>query len=122
MQRRKFIVAIVNTLAGAPMFGLRLVSAQQAEKVRYVGVLMALSESNPEHRNLFAAFLEKLARLGWVDGRTARIEQQWTDGDVKRAVASGLVSSRRLRPASNELGLFQSRHGTQGRKFFPRLV
>jgi putative ABC transport system substrate-binding protein len=87
MQRRKFIVAIVNTIAAAPMFGLRLVSAQQAEKVRRVGVLMGLSESNPEHRNLFAAFLEELARLGWVDGRTARIEQRWTDGDVKRASA-----------------------------------
>ena len=69
------------------MFGLRLVLAQQTEKVRRVGVLMGLSESNPEHRNLFAAFLEELARLGWVDGRTARIEQRWTDGDVKRASA-----------------------------------
>jgi putative tryptophan/tyrosine transport system substrate-binding protein len=87
MQRRKFIVAIVNTIAAAPMFGLRLVSAQQAEKVRRVGVLMGLSENNPEHRNLFAAFLEELARLGWVDGRTARIEQRWTDGDFKRASA-----------------------------------
>jgi putative tryptophan/tyrosine transport system substrate-binding protein len=87
MQRRKFIVAIVNTIAAAPMFGLRLVSAQQAEQVRRVGVLMGLSESNPEHRNLFAAFLEELALLGWVDGRTARIEQRWTDGDVKRASA-----------------------------------
>ena len=45
MQRRKFIVAIVNTIAAAPMFGLRLVSAQQTEKVRRVGVLMGLSKS-----------------------------------------------------------------------------
>ena len=87
MQRRKFIVAIVNTIAAAPMFGLRLASAQQAEKVHRVGVLMGLSESNPELRNLLAAFLEELARLGWVDGRTVRIEQRWTDGDVKRAGA-----------------------------------
>jgi putative ABC transport system substrate-binding protein len=48
---------------------------------------MGLSESNPEHRNLLAASLEELARLGWVDGRTARIEQRWTDGDLKRASA-----------------------------------
>ena len=87
MQRRKFIAAIVNTIAAAPAFGLRLASAQQAEKVSRVGVLMGLSESNPEHRNLLAASLEELARLGWVDGRTARIEQRWTDGDLKRASA-----------------------------------
>ena len=87
MQRRKFIAAIVNTIAAAPAFGLRLASAQQAEKVSRVGVLMGLSESNPEHRNLLAASLEELARLGWVDGLTARIEQRWTDGDLKRASA-----------------------------------
>ena len=87
MQRRKFIAAIVNTIAAAPAFGLRLASAQQAEKVGRVGVLMGLSESNPEQRNLLAASLEELARLGWIDGRTARIEQRWTDGDLKRASA-----------------------------------
>ena len=87
MQRRKFIAAIVKTIAAAPAFGLRLASAQQAEKVSRVGVLMGLSESNPEHRNLLAASLEELARLGWVDGRTARIEQRWADGDLKRASA-----------------------------------
>ena len=83
MRRRDFVKAIAGSTAFWPL----AIRAQQAEKVRRVGVLMGLSESNPEHRNLLAAFLEELVRLGWVDGRTARIEQRWTDGDLKRASA-----------------------------------
>ena len=33
------------------------------------------------------AFVEELARLGWTDGRNARFEQRWTNGDVNRASA-----------------------------------
>jgi len=83
MRRRDFVKAIAGSTAFWPL----AIRAQQAEKVRRVGVLMGLSESNPEHRNLLAAFLEELVRLGWVDGRTVRIEQRWTDGDLKRASA-----------------------------------
>ena len=46
---------------------------------------MGLSESNPEHRAFFAAFIAELTRLNWVDGRNARIEQRWTDADLTRA-------------------------------------
>jgi hypothetical protein len=39
MQRRELIAGLVSTIAEAPVFGLRLASAQQAEKVRHIGVL-----------------------------------------------------------------------------------
>ena len=42
MQRRELIAGLVSTIAAAPVFGLRLASAQQAEKVRRPGVLMTL--------------------------------------------------------------------------------
>src|SRR5262249_29479469 len=50
---------------------------------RRIGVLMGLSESDPEARGFVAAFVEELARLGWIDGRNARIERRWTNADIK---------------------------------------
>jgi putative tryptophan/tyrosine transport system substrate-binding protein len=85
MQRRELIAGLVSTIAAAPVFGLRLASAQQAEKVRRVGVLMGSSERSS--RGLVDAFVEELARLGWADGRNTRFEQRWTNGDVNRASA-----------------------------------
>jgi len=85
MQRRELIAGLVSTIAAAPVFGLRLASAQQAEKVRRVGVLMGSSENSS--RRLVDAFVEELARLGWADGRNARFEQRWTNGDINRASA-----------------------------------
>jgi putative tryptophan/tyrosine transport system substrate-binding protein len=40
--------------------------------------------------------VEELARLGWIDGRNARIEQRWTNADVNRtsAFAKELVASQ----------------------------
>ena len=81
MQRRELIAGLVSTIAAAPVFGLRLASAQQVEKVRRIGV-MGSSESG-----LLTPFVEELARLGWADGRNARIEQRWTNADINRASA-----------------------------------
>ena len=57
----------------------------QAEKVGRIGVLMGSSESDTGV--YFAAFVEELARLGWIDGRNVRFEQRWTNGDTNRASA-----------------------------------
>ena len=76
MQRREVIAGLVSTIAAAPLFGLRVASARQDEKVRRVGVLMGSSES--DSRNVVDSFVEELARLGWADGRNARFEQRWT--------------------------------------------
>jgi putative tryptophan/tyrosine transport system substrate-binding protein len=81
MQRRELAVGLVSTIAAAPVFGLRLASAQQAEKVRRIGVLGS-SESG-----LLTPFVEELARLGWADGRNVRFEQRWTNADINRASA-----------------------------------
>jgi ABC-type uncharacterized transport system substrate-binding protein len=94
MQRRELIAGLVRTIAAAPVFGLRLASAQQAEKVHRVGVLMGSSENSS--RGFVDAFVEELARLGWADGRNARFEQRWTNGDINRAsaFAAELVAAR----------------------------
>jgi len=53
--------------------------------MRSIGVLMGLSEDNWENRSLRDAFIDELAKLGWKDGRSARIEQRWSKAENKRA-------------------------------------
>jgi putative tryptophan/tyrosine transport system substrate-binding protein len=85
MHRREFICGVAGAVTGAPSLTLRTASAQQATKVRRIGVLMGSSES--DSGGLFAAFVEELARLCWTDGRNVRFEQRWTNGDTNRASA-----------------------------------
>ena len=48
--------------------------AQQADQVRRIGVLMQLSEGDPQSRVEVAAFREGLQELGWSEGRNPRID------------------------------------------------
>jgi putative ABC transport system substrate-binding protein len=81
MRRREFI----SGLGGAVAAWSQAVHAQQGDRVRRVGVLIGLAEIDPEYRSWLAAFVQELARLGWVDGRNVRIDQRWTNYDVARA-------------------------------------
>jgi putative tryptophan/tyrosine transport system substrate-binding protein len=85
MHRREFICSVAGAVTGVSSLTLRTASAEQAAKIRRVGVLMGLSESNIGA--FFTAFVEELARLGWTDGRNVRLEQRWTNGDPNRASA-----------------------------------
>ena len=81
MRRREFI-----TLFGvAALAGPRAARAQQADRVRRVGVLMSRAADDPEEQARFAAFLQGLQKLGWTDGRNVRIDQRWGAGDAERA-------------------------------------
>ena len=78
MRRREFI-----TLIGAAAWSLPA-HAQQVERMRRIGILINLSENDLEAQRLITAFRERLAQLGWVDGRNLRIEYRWAGGDVDR--------------------------------------
>jgi putative tryptophan/tyrosine transport system substrate-binding protein len=94
MQRRELIGVLVSTIAAAPVFGLRLASAaQQAEKLRRIGVLMGTPSQSDF---LLTPFVEELARLGWTEGRNVRFERRWTNADVNRAnaLATELVATQ----------------------------
>ena len=82
MKRRNFITLLGG--AAAMPFAAR---AQQAGRMRRVGALLGWSEDVPEYRTWFAAFVEGLAQLGWVDGRNLRIDVRWTNANVDRARA-----------------------------------
>ena len=56
----------------------------QGERMRRIGVLMDLAENDTEGQARMAAFLQRLAQLGWTDGRNVRIDTRWTAGDADR--------------------------------------
>jgi putative ABC transport system substrate-binding protein len=79
MLRRDFIKAI-SVWAGTWPLGVR---AQQSERMRRIGVLMAFSENDPEARSWAGGFREELARLGWTEGHNIQINVRWATADVE---------------------------------------
>jgi putative ABC transport system substrate-binding protein len=77
-KRREFI----SLLGGAAAWPLAA-RAQQADRMRLIGVLMAYAESDPEGQAWVAAFRERLQKLGWVEGHNIRIATRWATPDVE---------------------------------------
>jgi putative ABC transport system substrate-binding protein len=82
MKRREFI----TVLGGAAAWPLAA-RAQQAERVRRVGVLHSLLPDDPVARPEIAAFQQALRDLGWEDGHNVKVEYRWAAGDVARMAA-----------------------------------
>jgi hypothetical protein len=61
--------------------------AQQDERVRRMGVLMAFDENDPKAKGYLAAFADELSKLGWTDGRNMRADVRWATGKVGRLQA-----------------------------------
>ena len=55
--------------------------------MRRVAVLINLSENDLEAQRLITAFRDRLAELGWIDGRNLRLDYRWASGDVDRVRA-----------------------------------
>jgi len=89
MKRREFI----TLLGGAAAWPIA-VQAQQAERVRRVGVLMALAADDPDAQVRITAFLQGLQQLGWTDGRNVQIDTRWatTNSDELRRHAAELAA------------------------------
>jgi len=88
MRRREFITLIGGAAAWPVAAG-----AQPGDRVRRIGVLMALDENDPEGNLRYSAFTQALAELGWTDGRKVRMDLRWGRGDNNRirALAQQLV-------------------------------
>jgi len=80
MQRRKFIVS----LAGFALIATRAAHGQQAAKLPVVGFLVAGTQAS--HGVWVAAFAQRLAELGWTEGRNVKIEYRWAAGDTQQMV------------------------------------
>ncbi len=86
MNRRDFITLIGGAAVAWPLAA----RAQQAERVRRVGVLLPAGADDPEYQARVGAFLQALALLGWTIGRNVRIDTRWataTAADIRRHAA-----------------------------------
>jgi putative tryptophan/tyrosine transport system substrate-binding protein len=91
MKRRTFIAGL-GSAAAWPV----VARAQQPDRVRRIGVLMSLDESDPLAKARISAFTQALVDLGWTDGRNLRMDIRWYGSDDKRvrALAQELVGLR----------------------------
>ncbi len=80
MRRREFITLLGGTVATWPLAA----GAQQSERTRRIGVLSSLAETDVEAQAWDAAFRKRLVELGWIEGRSVRIDYRWAAGSVDR--------------------------------------
>ena len=90
LKRREFFTLLGG--AGAWPLAAR---AQQTERVRRVGVLVASPADDAEFQARMAAFNEGLTKLGWTEGRNVQIDTRWatTNADDLRKHAAELAAS-----------------------------
>jgi putative ABC transport system substrate-binding protein len=92
MRRREFITLVGGAMATWPVAA----RAEQPDRMRLIGVLMAYAESDLTAQSWLAAFRAGLAKLGWTEGSNLRIELRWSaaDPDRIRTLAKELVDLR----------------------------
>ena len=87
MKRREFITLLGGATAVAWPLAAR---AQQPDRARRIGVLMASAADDSESQARLAALAQALKQLGWSDGGNLRIDTRWattnTD-DIRRHAA-----------------------------------
>src|SRR5262244_3079825 len=81
MRRREFITLIGGTAAAWPLAA----RAQQGERVRRVSVLMNSTATDATWQSYFAAFVQGLHQLGWIEGQNLRIDTRLSASDAALA-------------------------------------
>ena len=89
MQRREFI----GLVGGAALWPV-VARGQQRERMRRIGVLMAIAASDPQSKLRLEAFAKGLQQLGWTAGQNIQIDYRWSssDPDALRQYAAELVA------------------------------
>ena len=90
MKRREFIILLGGAATAWPIAA----RAQQADRMRRIGVLMVVAETDPDAKRFIEALETRLDAAGWYRGRNLGISYRWGADD------SELLA---LRP--NDLGL-----------------
>jgi putative ABC transport system substrate-binding protein len=114
LKRREFITLLGGAAAAWPLAA----RAQQAERMRRIGVLMNRTVDDAHGQARLLALRQALQQLGWSDGRNVQIDIRWGEDDVDRErkaavelvalapdiiVASGTLSVAALRNISRTL-------------------
>src|SRR5579863_8295614 len=82
MKRRDFI-----TLAGSAAAVWPLAARAQA-RLRRIGLLMTIAETEPEAQARLVSFRNGLQQLGWTEGHNIRIDYRFAAGDPERLQSS----------------------------------
>jgi putative ABC transport system substrate-binding protein len=90
MRRREFITLLGGAVAAWPLAA----GAQQADRMRRIGALMAITADDPESQARLAAFAQGLQQSGWTIGHNVRIDHRFagTNADDLRRSAAELVA------------------------------
>jgi putative tryptophan/tyrosine transport system substrate-binding protein len=78
MRRREFIM-LLGSAAAWPLAA----RAQQGERMRRIGVLLATGQKDPDTPNRIAAMRQALQSFGWNEGKNLWIDIRFGDGDTK---------------------------------------
>ena len=106
MIRRRQFISLLGGAAAWPVAA----TAQQAERMRRIGVLMGYAEGDREGQAFVAAFREGLQKLGWIEGRNVRIDARWGAGSEEptQQLAEG---ARRAEPRPHSLAQHGNHRG-----------
>src|SRR4030095_10512076 len=91
MRRREFI----NLFGSAAVAWPLAARAQQADRMRRVGIVMPYARGDTENEARLQAFKQELEKLGWVGGRNVQFDEHWTTDnmDLLRGPAARLRAS-----------------------------
>src|SRR5260221_4362708 len=80
LRRRDFVTLLGGAAVGWPLAA----RAQQTDRVRRIGILQGLAESDAEWQRRLAAFKQALQELGWSEGRNLAFEFRFADNKPDR--------------------------------------
>ena len=93
MRRREFITLLGGAAAAWPFAA----HTQEAQRIRRVGIISSVGESDPEALAWHGAFRRSLQQLGWIEGRNVRFDSRFgTAGNpelVRKSAAELLALS-----------------------------
>jgi ABC-type uncharacterized transport system substrate-binding protein len=78
--RRRDFIAVLGGAAAAWPLGAR---AQQAERMRRIGVLSGPAVDDQDNKVRLAAFEQRLQQLGWTDGHNVRIDYRFAAANLE---------------------------------------
>jgi putative ABC transport system substrate-binding protein len=92
MRRREFITLIGGTAFARPLAA----HAQQFDRVRRIGVLIALGEDDPQGQQQAQTLLQNLQELGWKRGTNLEVDLRWggTNRERIQMMAKELVAEQ----------------------------
>src|ERR1043166_4096476 len=95
MRRRDFIKVIGGSTVAWPLAA----RAQQADRVRRIGMLLPAPADDAVFQTRVGAFLQGLGQLGWTIGSKVRIETRWAGAnaaDIRRAAGELAAPEREV--------------------------